>query len=529
MDVIALLPLQLAPALATALLHSVWQCSLLALIAAVALGALSKHSAATRHTVALGVLTAMVLVPLATFFRILGAPAATRATGWLPALTPSELDAATGQFVQQSNSLAAVLALLWLCGVGVMLLRRFAGWRLLATLDRKHYPGLPADWQLRLDTLRGAMGVTRRVAVRLSRDVVGPFTARLLRPVIWLPLSLLTQLPREQVEALLAHELAHIARLDWLWNGLQCVLESLLFFHPAAWWLGRRIRQEREHACDDLAVAVCGDAIALAEALEQLERLRQFAPQLLLAAHGGSLMKRITRLLAAPPARARWGAVIGSGALVVAGVLLFTQLSVANQGRHGIRITSTTEGTMGPGDSREISAYDKQGWQHYTVAIGKNGKATETLEIDGKRAPVTAETRRWAERILSGSTPPPPAAPPAPLTSMPPPPLGALPIPPPPPPPPPPPDIRNEAMFKLLMQHVAADPGVIAKLGSPVVVASRNVQSSIKVGNGRLPDGDADLTFTLRGPKGHADVHVDAQLTNGEWSMDRVDFQSAVR
>ena len=211
MDVLALLPWQIAPALATALLHSVWQVSLLALIAAIALRAMSQCSAATRHTVAMGVLTAMVLLPTATFLRVLHAPAAAQATGWLPALTLPELDAASGQFVQQSNLFTGVLALLWLCGVGVMLLRRFSGWRLLATLDRQHCAGLPAEWQLRFDALRSAMGVTRRVAVRLSHEVVGPFTARLLRPVIWLPLSLLTQLPREQVEALLAHELARIA------------------------------------------------------------------------------------------------------------------------------------------------------------------------------------------------------------------------------------------------------------------------------------------------------------------------------
>ncbi|MES2859119.1 MAG: cytochrome c oxidase assembly factor Coa1 family protein [Pseudomonadota bacterium] len=523
MDVIALLPWKFAPALATALLHSLWQGALLALVAAIALGALSQRNAATRHTVAMGVLTAMVLVPLATFVRLLRAPAAALDAGWLPALTPPQLDAATGQFVQQSNPVAAVLALVWLCGVGLMLLRRFGGWRMLAALDRKQCTGLPAEWQQRFETLRAAMGVTRRVAVRLSSEVVGPFTARLLRPVIWLPLSLLAQLPREQVEALLAHELAHIARMDWLWNGLQCVLESLLFFHPAAWWLGRRIRQEREHACDDRAVAVCGDAIALAEALEQLERHRHHLPQLALAAQGGSLMKRITRLLAAPPARARWGAAIGTGALVVAGALLFTQLGVANQGRHGIRITSSTDGALAPGDSREISAHGKDGWRHYTVAVDKQGKTTETLKVDDKPAPVTAETRRWAEDILRGSTPPPPPVPPAP----PPPPLpGELPL---PPLPPPPPDIRDLAMFKDLMQRVAADPGVIARLGRPAVIASKDVDGHIKIGNGAQPDGDADLRFTLRGPKGQADVHVDAQLTEGEWSMDRVDFQSAVR
>ena len=84
-------------------------------------------------------------------------------------------------------------------------------------------------------------------------------------------------------------------------------------------------------------------------------------------------------------------------------------------------------------------------------------------------------------------------------------------------------------MFKSLMQRVAADPGVLARLGSPAVIASKDVDGHIKIGNGAQPDGDADLRFTLRGPKGQADVHVDAQLTEGEWSMDRVDFQSAVR
>ena len=523
MDVLALLPWQIAPALATALLHSLWQGTLLALVAAIALAALSQRNAATRHTVGMGVLTAMVLVPIATFIRLLRAPATALDTGWLPALTPPELDAATGQFVQQSDPVAAVLALLWLCGVGVMLLRRFGGWRMVAALDRTQCTVLPAEWQQRFDSLRAAMGVTRRVAVRLSNDVVGPFTARLLRPVIWLPLSLLVQLPREQVEALLAHELAHIARMDWLWNGLQCVLESLLFFHPAAWWLGRRIRQEREHACDDRAVAVCGDAIALAEALEQLERHRHPTPRLVLAAQGGSLMKRITRLLAAPPARARWGAAIGTGALLVSGVLLFTQLGVA-QGRHGIHITSTTDGKLAPGDSREISAYGKDGWRHYTVAIGKDGKATETLEVDGKRATVTAETRRWAEGILLGSTPPPP--PPAPPAPPPPPPLGELPL---PPLPPPPPDIRDLAMFKRLMQQVTADRRVVAMLGSPTVLASKDVDGRIQIGDGTSPDGDADLRFVLRGPKGQATVHVDAQLSEGVWSMDPVDVQDVAR
>ena len=515
MDALALLPWRFAPALATALLHALWQDALLALVAALALAALSQRHAATRHAVAMGVLTAMVLVPAATFVRVLQAPQGRLQIDWLPTVTPPELDAATGQFVQQSDPIAGVLALLWLCGVGVMLLRRFGGWRLVAALDRHAFAPLPPEWQARFDRLRIAMGVTRNVAVRVSNEVIGPFTARLVRPVIWLPLALLAQVPREQLEALLAHELAHIARMDWLWNGLQCVLEALLFFHPAAWWLGRRIRHEREHACDDRAVAVCGDAIALAEALEHLERHRHAPQALVLAAQGGSLMKRITRLLSAPPARARWGAAIGAGILAVSGVVLATQLALANHGRNGIHIRSSTDATLGPGDSREVSAYGPDGWRHYTVRIDQDGKQVETLDVDGKRQPVTDETRRWVADILRGATPPPPPAPP------PPPPIAALP--PPPPPPPAPPAMSEDAMFKALFQRVAADPRVVATLGSPVVLASNDIQGSLHIGNGARPDGNANLRIPLRGPKGRAEAHVTATLASGQWSLDPID------
>ncbi|MGV8932837.1 MAG: M56 family metallopeptidase, partial [Luteimonas sp.] len=286
-----------APALALALLHSLWQGALLAAMAGVALRLLARHGAALRHAVGMAFLLAMVAVPAVTLSRFWSQPSTEVNAGILPAMTAPATGATPGVFVQQSSGLAAALSLLWLLGVAMMLMRHLGGWRLIGALERHPFHPLPPEWQQRVDKLQRAMRITRTVAVRLADDVVAPFTARVLRPVIWLPMSLLSRLPTEQFEALLAHELAHIRRLDWLWNVLQCVAESLLFFHPCAWWLSRHIRQERENACDDLAVAACGDAIALAEALADLELHRYPVPRLLLAAQGGSLMKRITRLL----------------------------------------------------------------------------------------------------------------------------------------------------------------------------------------------------------------------------------------
>jgi beta-lactamase regulating signal transducer with metallopeptidase domain len=121
-----------------------------------------------------------------------------------------------------------------------------------------------------------------------------------LRPVILVPASALTGLSAEQLEALLAHELAHIKRYDYLINLIQTAVETLLFYHPAVWWLSAQIRQEREHCCDDLAVATCGDVLIYARALAELEQLRSLAPGLAVAANGGALINRIQRLIGSP-------------------------------------------------------------------------------------------------------------------------------------------------------------------------------------------------------------------------------------
>jgi hypothetical protein len=125
----------------------------------------------------------------------------------------------------------------------------------------------------------------------------------LLRPIILLPIGFFTNLDPLAAEAVLAHELAHLRRLDGLVNGLQCAVEVLFFFHPAVWWISRRIRTEREHCCDDAAVLACGSAVFYAETLSRLDELRDRPPSLALLAKGGNLMERLRRLLLSEPTR----------------------------------------------------------------------------------------------------------------------------------------------------------------------------------------------------------------------------------
>src|SRR6185503_3255220 len=156
-----------------------------------------------------------------------------------------------------------------------------------------------------------------------------------------------------QLDAVLAHELAHIRRHDFAVNALQTAADVLLFYHPACWWLSRRIRVEREHCCDDIAVAVCGDRLAYAAALADLEALRQ-PPALALAATDGPLLRRVRRLVTPPepggsPGWAALALPLAVVAIVIGGVVVTT----AQQAPEQVRVPGM--GRTIPGDRGVIT------------------------------------------------------------------------------------------------------------------------------------------------------------------------------
>lgn len=250
-------------------------------------------------------------------------------------------------------------------------------------------------------------------------------------------------------------------------------------------------------------------------------------------------MQRITRLLSniprsGAPSRARWRIPAAIAVIVVSGTVLATQVGVTGHTLPGLRIESSTDGVLRPGDVRVITATGLDGKREYRVAIDTQGRLVESYKEDGQPRPIDPHVRAWIAEATRLSVPPPPPVPPVPpVPPAPPFAHGVMPPPPAPPAlpdaPPPPPDIADSAAFKSLMRLVAADPGVVAKLGSPVVLASNAIHGHIDIDNGAAPDGDADLDFVLSGPKGRVDAHVDAQLDEGQWSMDRVDFEGPVR
>jgi beta-lactamase regulating signal transducer with metallopeptidase domain len=313
-----LLEQPLAVALGWALLHFIWQGALLALLLAGVLRIARDLSANARYAAACVALSLMFVAPLGTMMIVIPNKAA-RA---LPPVfieqpesqSPADLNKPVMRRIQTDDlavsphsrapiqplsleRLLPWLILLWLLGVVCLSLRLGGGWLYTRRLRRQGARLLEEHWRQTLRRLCNQMRVLRPVQLLESVLVKVPTAIGWLRPVILLPVGALTGLTPQQFEAIIAHELAHIRRHDYLINLLQALVETLLFYHPAVWWVSRRIRQEREHCCDDLAVAVCGDALTYARALLAMEQLRAAGPQLAVAANGGSLMKRIERLV----------------------------------------------------------------------------------------------------------------------------------------------------------------------------------------------------------------------------------------
>jgi hypothetical protein len=185
----------------------------------------------------------------------------------------------------------------WSLGVVLLAARMIGGWALAQRLARSGQPTTLPGLERALARLCEVMRVARPVRLLESVRVEVPTVIGWMRPVILFPAATLAGLTPAQLEVVLAHELAHVRRLDYLVNLLQTAIETLLFYHPAVWWVSSRVRVEREHCCDDAAVAACGDALAYARALTDLEGLRVGPVGLAVAADGGSLLHRVARLV----------------------------------------------------------------------------------------------------------------------------------------------------------------------------------------------------------------------------------------
>jgi TonB family protein len=196
---------------------------------------------------------------------------------------------------------------LWAVGVALLSARTLLGWWAARRLVRSGVSRVAVELETAMIALQQRIGVQRTVRLLRSVKVSVPTVVGWIKPSILLPVGVITALPREQLEMIIAHELAHVRRYDYLVNLLQLFLETLFFFHPAVRWISRLVRQEREHCCDDLVVNTWGQPIVYARALTRLECLRGNPAPPALAATGGDLFARVSRIVQREAPRAHAG------------------------------------------------------------------------------------------------------------------------------------------------------------------------------------------------------------------------------
>lgn len=324
--------------LGSTLLHFIWQGFLIAGVYAAARRWTARSSgpntgyilasAALAIMAAAPILTWSLLRPLSTGpvavpFSVAVSGAASTVVKNAPASFPA------GVYRAVPAPLLPWVVAVWLAGAMAFWLRLIGGWIFTERLRSRLARPAPREWQQVLDRLKNRICISRPVRLLVSSLVHAPAVVGWLRPVILMPVGALAGLPPEQIEAILLHELAHIRRHDYFVNVLQSIVEALLFYHPAVWWVSGHIRAEREHCCDDVAVSVSGDAVTYARALAELASAPPAHFRTAMAATGGVLAHRIARVLgqSRPSSRTR----SGPGMMAAAMLLAITALGVFGQ------------------------------------------------------------------------------------------------------------------------------------------------------------------------------------------------------
>jgi uncharacterized protein (TIGR03435 family) len=299
----------LARALSTALVDFFWQGALVGLVLWAALVVLRNRPANVRYAVSCLALLGIALLPILTMLSL-----------WLQVAAPPHGSVAGTVFAVAPLDMPQTMLPIWLVPEEprIVWLARAQGWALpiwsagvflfsvrlalgstAAFRLQRHSRSGDESLQSAVAALARRIGIHRPVKVLVSSMIDGPGMVGWWRPAILLPPSDEMGLTARQLEAVLAHELAHIRRHDYLVNIFQILTETLLFYHPVVWWISRQIRVDRELCCDDIAVRSCGDAVCYARALAILARRRAGAPVFSMAATGGSLVHRIQRVLGA--------------------------------------------------------------------------------------------------------------------------------------------------------------------------------------------------------------------------------------
>ncbi|MCL6098949.1 MAG: M56 family metallopeptidase [Bacteroidetes bacterium] len=309
-----LLPHEIIKAIGWTIFHSVWQGIVIAIILGALLLLTSKKSARLRYNISVAAMFIFFFISLSTFLRVYESPKV-QSTDNLIVVSDNTIqretssDDSTSIIDKAKTNLPEIfetyfaknlplVVTFWFLGFIIFSLRFIGGAIYVQRLKTTGLHSLDSTWHNILNYLSGKLHLHQAVQIFESTQINVPITIGHLKPIILLPLGMISGLPQDQMEAIISHELAHIRRYDFLINMIQTFIETLFFYHPVVWWLSSLINAERENCCDDIAIQTCGNAVSYSKALYNIQLIRKNESELVLAAIGkkNQLYRRIIRM-----------------------------------------------------------------------------------------------------------------------------------------------------------------------------------------------------------------------------------------
>lgn len=307
-------------ALSWTFLHSLWQCSLIAIVAGLIVFGLQKSKADIKYSVWIGAALLFLAVNVFTFYKHVvyynqqevSVSVQLSANHEEAIITPTpnsnqslvqeeiSLNPFISGFINYINNNLYPIILIWFIGMLVMLFRFLGGLGYLLYLKNKNNFNVEEYWLDLLQNLKAQAGIKKSISLVESSLANTVMVIGHLKPVILFPMGLINKLDPKDVEGILSHELAHIRRNDFLINILQSILEIIYYFNPAVWYISNKVREEREISCDEFAVSMCGDSLQYARSLVLLGDIQQSRTPLSLSAIGSNkfqLLHRVQRML----------------------------------------------------------------------------------------------------------------------------------------------------------------------------------------------------------------------------------------
>lgn len=411
-----LIPEEYVQAFGWTLLHSIWQSALIALLVGILMVVLQRSSV-VRYLVAAGSMPLILIAALFTFYLSLESAVIKssenlqrqeiRKEKAFPETEPLETKALSeiqnteekssliDQFKSYFSSHFPLIITLWFIGIIVLTLRFLGGMAYAQRLKRYKVVDITPLWQEKLTSISQKIGLHQKVRLLESSMVAVPMVIGYLKPVILIPIGAISGLSASQVESILAHELAHILRRDYLVNIIQTVIEILFFYHPAVWWISARVREERENCCDDIAVQVNENILVYAKALTTLGELQVNTPAFAMAATGnnGILFKRIKRILMKPTQNPTFSEGFITACALFICLFAFTLVAKASMGSTITESQKSVEhteiATISEGDyhATVLTTTNESGDDNNFIIIkDKDGKIVE-LYLNGKKIP----------------------------------------------------------------------------------------------------------------------------------------------